>query len=49
MGIGPVPAMNPALGRVGWWLDELELLQVNEAFVARSVAVIDAQVRSGPG
>jgi len=41
MGIGPVPAMNRALGRAGWQLDEVDLLEVNEAFAAQSVAVVD--------
>jgi acetyl-CoA acyltransferase len=41
MGIGPVPAMNRALGRAGWRLDEVDLMEVNEAFAAQSVAVVD--------
>src|SRR6476646_9496393 len=41
MGIGPVPAMNRALGRAGWRLDEVDLLEVNEAFAAHSVAVVE--------
>ncbi len=41
MGIGPVPAMHKALGRAGWRLDEVGLLEVNEAFAAQSVAVVD--------
>jgi acetyl-CoA acetyltransferase len=41
MGIGPVPAMNRALARAGWRLDEVDLLEVNEAFAAQSVAVVD--------
>jgi acetyl-CoA acyltransferase len=41
MGIGPVPAMHKALARAGWRLDELGLLEVNEAFAAQSVAVTD--------
>jgi len=41
MGIGPVPAMNRALGRAGWQLDEVDLIEVNEAFAAQSVAVVD--------
>jgi acetyl-CoA acyltransferase len=41
MGIGPVPAMNRVLGRAGWRLDEVDLLEVNEAFAAQSVAVVD--------
>ncbi len=41
MGIGPVPAMGKALGRVGWRLDSLDLIEVNEAFAAQAVAVSD--------
>jgi acetyl-CoA acetyltransferase len=41
MGIGPVPAMHKALGRAGWRLDEVGLLEINEAFAAQSVAVAD--------
>jgi acetyl-CoA acyltransferase len=41
MGIGPVPAMHRALGRAGWPLDQLDLIEVNEAFAAQSVAVVD--------
>jgi acetyl-CoA acyltransferase len=41
MGIGPVPAMRRVLGRAGWHLDDVDLLEVNEAFAAQSVAVVD--------
>jgi acetyl-CoA acyltransferase len=41
MGIGPVPAMHRALGRAGWRTDELDLIEINEAFAAQSVAVMD--------
>jgi acetyl-CoA acyltransferase len=41
MGIGPVPAMTKALHRSGWQRDELALVEVNEAFAAQAVAVID--------
>jgi acetyl-CoA acyltransferase len=41
MGIGPVPAMNRALRRAGWGVDDLDLVEVNEAFAAQSVAVVD--------
>jgi len=41
MGIGPVPAMQRALGRAGWRLDALDLIEINEAFAAQSVAVMD--------
>src|SRR5215472_10339730 len=41
MGIGPVPAMGKVLARTGWELDELDLVEVNEAFAAQAVAVSD--------
>jgi acetyl-CoA acyltransferase len=48
MGIGPVPAMHKALGRAGWRLDEVDLIEVNEAFAAQSVAVMD-ELKCDPG
>lgn len=41
MGIGPVPAMTKALARSGWQLAELALIEVNEAFAAQAIAVVD--------
>jgi acetyl-CoA acyltransferase len=41
MGIGPVPATNRALTRAGWRTEDLDLIEVNEAFAAQSVAVVD--------
>jgi acetyl-CoA acyltransferase len=41
MGIGPVPAMTKVLTRTGWQLGELALVEVNEAFAAQAVAVIE--------
>jgi acetyl-CoA acyltransferase len=41
MGIGPVPAMGKVAARTGWELDGLDLIEVNEAFAAQSVAVSD--------
>jgi len=40
MGIGPVPATRQALQRAGWTLDDLELVELNEAFAAQSLAVL---------
>ena len=48
MGIGPVPAMHKALARAGWRLDEVDLIEVNEAFAAQSVAVVD-ELKADPG
>ncbi|MGD0683793.1 MAG: acetyl-CoA C-acyltransferase [Streptosporangiaceae bacterium] len=41
MGIGPVPAMTKALARAGWQVGDLDLAEVNEAFAAQAVAVIN--------
>jgi acetyl-CoA acyltransferase len=41
MGIGPVPALGKVLGRAGWQVEALDLIEVNEAFAAQAVAVAD--------
>ncbi|HKR98691.1 MAG TPA: acetyl-CoA C-acyltransferase [Candidatus Dormibacteraeota bacterium] len=41
MGIGPVPAMHKALHRAGWALDDLQIVELNEAFAAQSLAVLE--------
>ena len=41
MGIGPVPAMHRVLDRAGWSVEDLDLVEANEAFAAQAVAVID--------
>ncbi|MGB0591949.1 MAG: thiolase family protein [Myxococcota bacterium] len=40
MGIGPVPAMRKALKKADWTVDSLDLIELNEAFAAQSLAVI---------
>jgi acetyl-CoA acetyltransferase family protein len=40
MGIGPVPAVRKLLGRAGVSVDELDLVELNEAFASQSLAVI---------
>jgi len=40
MGIGPVPAMHKALQRAGWSLNDLAIVELNEAFAAQSLAVL---------
>ena len=37
MGIGPVPATRKALDRVGWSVDDLDLVELNEAFAAQAL------------
>lgn len=39
MGIGPWPASLKALDKAGWTIDNLDLIEANEAFAAQSVAV----------
>ncbi len=41
MGIGPVPAVRKVLERSGRWLEEIEVIELNEAFAALALAVID--------
>ncbi len=40
MGIGPVPATRLALSRSGWNIDDIDIVELNEAFAAQSLAVI---------
>jgi len=40
MGIGPVPASRKALDRAGWTVDELDAVELNEAFASQSLACI---------
>jgi acetyl-CoA C-acetyltransferase len=39
MGMGPVPAAKKALERAGWKPQDLDLLEINEAFAAQACAV----------
>jgi acetyl-CoA C-acetyltransferase len=39
MGTGPIPASRKALERAGWKVDDLDLIEANEAFAAQAVAV----------
>jgi acetyl-CoA C-acetyltransferase len=40
MGIGPVPATHKALDRAGLSLDDMQLIELNEAFAAQVLAVL---------
>jgi acetyl-CoA acyltransferase len=40
MGIGPVPATRKVLTRAGWSVDELDAIELNEAFASQSLACI---------
>ena len=39
MGSGPIPASRKALERAGWSVDDLDLVEANEAFAAQAIAV----------
>jgi acetyl-CoA acyltransferase len=41
MGIGPVEASRKALERAGLSLEEIDIVELNEAFAAQSLAVIE--------
>ncbi len=40
MGIGPVPATKKLLSRLGMTLDQMDAIELNEAFASQSIAVI---------
>ena len=39
MGVGPVPASRAALAKAGLTIDDIDLVEANEAFAAQSIAV----------
>ncbi|MBK1663195.1 acetyl-CoA acetyltransferase [Rhodospirillum rubrum] len=39
MGTGPIPASRKALAKAGWTIDDLDLIEANEAFAAQAIAV----------
>ena len=41
MGIGPVPATKKALSRAGLTVNDLDLIELNEAFASQSIACIE--------
>src|SRR6202011_4730169 len=42
MGVGPIPAIQKLLARVKLSMDEIDFLELNEAFAAQAVAVTRA-------
>src|SRR5690606_38007805 len=40
MGIGPVPATRKALAKAGWTVNDLDLVELNEAFAVQSLACV---------
>jgi acetyl-CoA C-acetyltransferase len=41
MGVGPVPATAKVLSRLGLGLDDMEIIELNEAFASQVLAVLD--------
>jgi acetyl-CoA C-acetyltransferase len=39
MGSGPIPASRKALAKAGWEVEDLDLIEANEAFAAQALAV----------
>jgi acetyl-CoA C-acetyltransferase len=39
MGTGPIPASKAALEKAGWTIDDLDVVEANEAFAAQALAV----------
>ncbi|QUS55718.1 acetyl-CoA C-acetyltransferase [Pseudovibrio brasiliensis] len=39
MGLGPIPASKKALEKAGWSIEDLDLVEANEAFAAQALAV----------
>jgi len=40
MGLGPIPAVNMALKKADWKINDVDLFEINEAFAAQSIAVV---------
>ena len=40
MGIGPVPAAQKMLTRIGWKAADLDVIELNEAFASQGIAVL---------
>jgi acetyl-CoA C-acetyltransferase len=40
MGIGPIPAVRKLLARTGITVEQLDLVELNEAFASQSLAVV---------
>ena len=41
MGLGPIEAVKLALKKANWKIDDVDLFEINEAFAAQSIAVIN--------
>ena len=40
MGTGPIPASKKALSKAGWTINDVDLVEANEAFAAQSLVVM---------
>lgn len=40
MGIGPVPAVKKLFAQIGWTMDDVDLIELNEAFAVQVLAVL---------
>ena len=40
MGLGPIQAINMALKKAGWNIEDIDLFEINEAFAAQCIVVI---------
>ena len=40
MGLGPIGAVNQAIKKANWKINDIDLFEINEAFAAQSIAVI---------
>lgn len=41
MGTGPIPSTQKALAKVGWTVEDLDLVEANEAFASQAISVVD--------
>jgi acetyl-CoA acyltransferase len=41
MGVGPIPATEKALGKAGLTIDDIGLIEINEAFAVQVLAFLD--------
>ncbi|HEK9479329.1 TPA: acetyl-CoA C-acetyltransferase, partial [Streptococcus equi subsp. equi] len=41
MGTGPIPSTQKALAKVGWTIEDLDLVEANEAFASQAISVVD--------
>ena len=42
MGTGPIPSSKKLLELAGWSIKDVDLFEINEAFAAQSIAVINS-------